>query len=85
MDIGNGSIQGKDDVGPDPADAGLLWKVICVQLGVHAGRVHAAAPILGREAAVALLHLLPEIVRLALGRITSEHAEALNGVISKSK
>ena len=67
----------EDNIGPDAAGASLLREVVGVQLGVHARRIRTAAKVGTREAAVALLHFRPQILRRASRRVSGKHAEAL--------
>ena len=78
--LGCSSNQGllrKYDVGPNPADARLFRQVVGVPLGIETGWRPAAAKVGLGIAAVALLHLVTQILGRAPAGIAGEHAEAL--------
>jgi hypothetical protein len=78
-------LQGEDNVRPNAPRARLLWEVVSIPLGVHTGRIWAAAKVGLREATVTLLHLPPQTLRRASRRISSKHAKALDSHKPKSE
>jgi hypothetical protein len=71
-------IRWEDYVRPDTSSTSLLWKVIGIVFRIETRRIRTATEIIFREAAIALLHILSQVLRRASHCVASEHAEALH-------
>ncbi len=71
------SLQRKDDVCTDAAEAWHGWEILGIQLRVEARRVDVSLEVRPRVAAEATLHILPQAGRVASCRLASKHSEPL--------
>lgn len=75
-------IQGENDIRTDATRTSLHREMVRIPLRIETRRIHATAEVGLREAPIALLHVLPQVLRGSSRRVARQHSEALRAKLS---